>query len=917
MGPGMGPGTSGAWRTAAQTLRAPGSVAAAAAAMPLVGIAYFLAAWLGLALVAQPAGVAVFWPAAGVAGGAMLALNGRARPWAAAGVLAATFAANRLQGVAPAAASVFALANTGEALLLAWLLERRLGRPVRLDTLRAVIGLLAAAILVAAPVALLGGLGLRLVGHAAGPLWPVWRVWFPADVAGIVAIAPLVLASASGDCWRTSSRTWAEGAALLAVLAAAAIFTLGYPPDAGPWPSIAPGVLLFPPLLAIAVRCPPGFAATASFVLALAAVWHTNQGLGRFADPAYPLLDRVLAAQVFMLVTSLCALGLSALIAERKHAEAGLAAAELRARGRLDELEAIYAAAPVGLAVLSPDLGYLRINERLAEINGLPAAAHLGRTVREIVPDLADEAEALARRIVQSGEAVLDLELAGETPARPGMQRTWLESWTPVRGPDGAVAAFSIVAEEVTGQRRAAKALAESEARFRTFAEASPDVIYIVDAATKRLEYLSPAYERIWGEPRDLILRDLGRWAELLHPEDRAAAVAGQRRLYEGGAPAVTGEYRIRRPCDGAERHIRDTAVAIHDAAGRTVRVAGIAHDLTDAKRAEAALRESEERYRLATRAVTGVVYDCDLAGGRVHRSAGLRGLIGLDPADCPEDAAWWRARIHPDDLARLESLTQELFAGTAEHGAAEYRVRHADGRWVEVVDRAYVVRDAAGRPRRIVGVTSDITARKEAEARRALLLRELSHRVKNMLAVVLAIARQTAQGAASVPDFVEDFAGRLEALAAAHELLTATGWAGASLDGLVRRALDPHAGEGQATIRVGEASVPPALAQDLALVLHELATNAVKYGALSVPQGRVTVEGGVMADEAGRRELRLTWREAGGPRVAPPTRSGFGTTLLHRAIERSRGGRVELDWRGHGLACAIRLPFEPGPVPG
>jgi PAS domain S-box-containing protein len=233
---------------------------------------------------------------------------------------------------------------------------------------------------------------------------------------------------------------------------------------------------------------------------------------------------------------------------------------------------------------------------------------------------------------------------------------------------------------------------------------------------------------------------------------------------------------------------------------------------------------------------------------------------------------------------------------------------KRKDGSLVEISLTVSPVRDGRGR---IVGaskIARDITERRVAEGRQRLLLRELDHRVKNTLALVQSMARQTAARAGSVDGFLAAFEGRMRALAAAHELLAATSWAGARLTDLVARALGPHAVDGQIAIAVGDASVPASLTQDLSLALHELATNAAKYGALSVPGGRVTIEDGVTVGAEGR-ELRLAWRETGGPPVEPPTSRGFGTLLLTQAVAYGHDGRVELDWRREGLVCTIRIP--------
>jgi two-component sensor histidine kinase len=201
--------------------------------------------------------------------------------------------------------------------------------------------------------------------------------------------------------------------------------------------------------------------------------------------------------------------------------------------------------------------------------------------------------------------------------------------------------------------------------------------------------------------------------------------------------------------------------------------------------------------------------------------------------------------------------------------------------------------------------VMRDQTARREGDERQGLLIRELAHRVKNSLALIMAMARQTGLRAADLDGFLGAFEGRLKALAAAHDLLSEAGWRSTPLAALIRAALAPH-DDGRVRLgRVPDLRLKPAAAQDLVLALHELATNAAKHGALAAPDGSVTLEGRVSGDA-----LVLSWREAGGPPVAPPTDRGFGTTLLERVVAHRHGGRVRFGWRPAGLACAVRLPL-------
>ncbi|MEK0085884.1 HWE histidine kinase domain-containing protein [Benzoatithermus flavus] len=202
-------------------------------------------------------------------------------------------------------------------------------------------------------------------------------------------------------------------------------------------------------------------------------------------------------------------------------------------------------------------------------------------------------------------------------------------------------------------------------------------------------------------------------------------------------------------------------------------------------------------------------------------------------------------------------------------------------------------------------------TGRWRADDRQALLVRELRHRVKNILAVVQNMALLTGRQAESYEAFREAFQHRLRALASANELLTGADWETASLEALVRRALLPHGLDGgqRFVLHVAPKVVVSArLAQDLALALHELATNAVKHGALAAPRGRVLIGAGIVGHD--RSTLRLVWREEGGPSVEPPGRQGFGTRLLAELFGHRPGGEVRMEWRPEGLVCRIEAPL-------
>ena len=235
---------------------------------------------------------------------------------------------------------------------------------------------------------------------------------------------------------------------------------------------------------------------------------------------------------------------------------------------------------------------------------------------------------------------------------------------------------------------------------------------------------------------------------------------------------------------------------------------------------------------------------------------------------------------------------------------------RRKDGSLVDISLTVSPIRDATGR---IVGaskIARDITARKQAEERQRLLTAELSHRVKNLFAVVQVLAERSASKTTSAAECIEAFRGRLQALNLAHNALIAENWNWASLASLVQTALEPYLSEGdRIRLDVEDLRLNPEFALTLALGLNELATNAAKHGALASPSGRVTLAAGVEAAESGD-QFRLVWREEGGPSVEAPAVAGFGTTMLSQAVEYQHEGKVELDWRKEGLICRLKLPL-------
>ncbi len=295
-----------------------------------VGIAYFVAARLSLELLTKPEGVAVFWPAAGISAGALIALGQRALWPVVFGTMAATIGANLFGDRNVWSAAHFALCNAGEAVLTAWLIGRNFGPDFRLNKTRNVLGLAGAAIIASALSGIGGTLGFVLFHGSTAPILTTWEHWFASDGLGIITVAPLLIELASASRDRPPLSELAEGG--LAVLALALVSGFAIFLRWELFATVGPVAVLFAPLLWLAARCRPVFAAAAAFIVSLSIVWTTTFGVGYFGSPLLPINERVLAAQVSILLVALGASVLAALFAEirdkRRVAEAALHASE-------------------------------------------------------------------------------------------------------------------------------------------------------------------------------------------------------------------------------------------------------------------------------------------------------------------------------------------------------------------------------------------------------------------------------------------------------------------------------------------------------------------------------------------------------------------------------------------------------------
>jgi PAS domain S-box-containing protein len=318
---------------------------------------------------------------------------------------------------------------------------------------------------------------------------------------------------------------------------------------------------------------------------------------------------------------------------------------------------------------------------------------------------------------------------------------------------------------------------------------------------------------------------------------------------------------------------------------------------------ANAKLVQSEQLRGLALAAAQMGSWDFDVERGEGSWDDGQCRIFGVDPVNFTPTTESVRALLHPDDLPELE-FALRLLERDGQVRQTEFRVVRPSGEVRRCVGVAAARLDRAGKLARVSGVTIDITERKKAEEHQALLSREVDHRAKNALAIVQAIVRLTR--APDIGAYMAAIEGRIGALSRVHSLLSKARWEGAEIASIAAEEMQPyHDHERQRFETEGPAILlPPAIGQTLGLAFHELATNAAKYGALSVASGRTK-----LAWRLDPSHLHIEWIETGGPMVHAPSTAGFGMKTILAAVERQLHGRAAFDWRQEGLRCVLSIP--------
>jgi PAS domain S-box-containing protein len=464
--------------------------------------------------------------------------------------------------------------------------------------------------------------------------------------------------------------------------------------------------------------------------------------------------------------------------------------------------------------------------------------------------------------------------------------------------------------QDVTTRWQLEQEKSQTRARLKLAVEAGRMAVFELDLITNRISG-SPELNRLLGFETDgnPTLEEI---AERYLPGEAQRIEAIIRAALKRKEQHFEAEFRYDWK-DGSIRWLLMRAEIHAIPSGEPVRLVGILMDITDRMAAEQAMRESKDRMQIALAAGQLGDWTWERSSDRLDLSARAREILGI--AGNPQ-LTWadLQELLDEEDAGSAAKAMESAIARNSDY-SHEYRVSRPNGQQIWVAVRGRPTYRADGSPTGMVGVVQDVSERKRHEQHLRLLINELNHRVKNTLATVQSMASLTLRGSPDVEEARMRFEARLIALAGAHDILTRENWEGAGLSHIVERAIAPYRSpeRDRFTVRGPEIVVPPKYALALIMALHELCTNAAKYGALSNDTGKVAIVW-ELTGRPGEGELQMTWQEQGGPSVAPPSRRGFGSRLIEQGLAQDLSGQVEIVYATSGVMCKIKAPLEPKP---
>jgi PAS domain S-box-containing protein len=583
--------------------------------------------------------------------------------------------------------------------------------------------------------------------------------------------------------------------------------------------------------------------------------------------------------------------------------------AETRLAERNAQLDLAGKIARIGSFIYDDATQKLQLSAGCAAIYGLPEGMlEISREDwRTLVhPDDLRLLDVVTRRALANCETELVLEFR---ILRRGEVR-WIESRVLIFYNEVGRAFRRIGAEvDVTERKRVELALAERNTQIELASKAARVGSLAIDFHSGLVK-LSPGCATIFGLPESTLEMSRADGNKLIHPDDLASLELRRDQALLKQQREFIAQYRIRRADNSEVKWIEARSVILYDRGGKPAQMIGVRIDINDRKLAADMLAERTLQLELAGKVGRVGTYAYDVSTEKLQVSDGYAAVHGLTEGTTETTLSEWRARVHPEDLGRVESVHHQAVADTRREYSVEYRIVRSDGecRWIE--RRCLISYDSDARPQRVVGVSIDITERKHAEERRNALNAELDHRVKNVLATVQAVAGHTMNASSSIEHFVAALDGRIRSLGSTHEILSHRGWLGIPLEELVRRELAPYATGSNAEICGPEVMLGAEAGQIVGMVLHELTTNAAKYGALSAPSGRVSIRWHLSRNVSMSDRLVFEWREAGGPRVVSPCKSSYGMNVVRELIPYELGGTVEYVLSTEGAKCQIDIPL-------
>ncbi|WP_134496063.1 PAS domain S-box protein [Microvirga pakistanensis] len=564
-------------------------------------------------------------------------------------------------------------------------------------------------------------------------------------------------------------------------------------------------------------------------------------------------------------------------------------------------MDALFNQATVGLAECDLSGCILRANDYFCDMLARRRDQLLGRHLSDIVhPDDLPRTEALLAGLLTEDRYEVEKRYL-----RPDHTVVWTRTAASlIRDETGRPKKALAVCIDISANKLHEQILRESEERFRLLANSVPDLVWISNAEGQ-VTYTSERWTKYTGCPAEEALGD--GWLKTVHPDDIEQTFRIWGEVRARGTCYET-EIRYRRH-DGVYRwHVVRANPYRHSVSGEILAWFGSSTDIHERKLTEAALRESEQRLRATYEQAAIGIAEIAPSGRLLRVNERLCAISGHARDELL--AMTLEDITYPEDRSSEIEMFRKQMSGEIASYSLEKRLIHKDGHPVWIGVSASRVDDLNGRPLYGIRVIRDISGRKRAEASQDLLINELNHRVKNTLATVQSIARQTLNNARSPVQAVEDLENRLLALSRAHDVLTRENWEGARFSDIVAQAIAPYLsrGKGRFHVKGPETRLTPQQALALAMALQELAVNAAKYGSLSNDGGLVSIEWHHEAAADGLH-LHLTWKESGGPPVEPPTRRGFGTRLIERSLARELEGQMKIDFRPEGVVFTANIP--------